>query len=87
MRLAANIDANQREICEGLKKAGRSILYLHPIGSGCPDILVGYHGKNILLEIKQLKGQLNDNQKEFFAAWRGQALVVRTLEEALEATK
>jgi len=48
-----------------------------------PDILLGYKGKNVLLEIKRAKGKLNDQQQEFKDEWRGELCVVRSVDEAL----
>jgi Holliday junction resolvase len=83
VRRAAKIDANQTEIVKALRKVGCSVLSLAAIGKGAPDILLGYKGKNVLLEIKRQKGKLNDQQEEFKAGWRGDLCVVRSIEEAL----
>ena len=56
------------------------------------DLLVGYKGWTVLIEVKAQKGPrggvsskvLTVPQKEFIAAWKGgQILVVRTLEDAM----
>lgn len=86
MRRAAKVDENQTEIVEALRKAGRQVLISSQIGKGFPDIIVGYNGKNFLLEIKIEKGKLTPDQEKFFQAWRGQVAIVRTVEEALALT-
>ena len=87
MRTAARTDNNHREIVEGLRQAHRSVLDLSGVHKGCPDILVGFQGINYLLEIKSSKkAKLTPAQVEFHSAWRGQRLVVISLEEAIEAT-
>jgi Holliday junction resolvase len=80
------VDENQREIVRALRACGCTVQHLHEVGDGCPDILVGFRGRNYLLEIKnpETKGRLTNRQKEWFSTWRGQAAVVRTAEEALE---
>lgn len=83
MRRAAKIDQNQTEIVKALRKVGCSVLSLAPIGKGAPDLLAGYRGKNVLIEVKRPKGKLNDQQQEFKAAWRGDLCVVRSVDEAL----
>lgn len=87
-RRAANIDANQPEIVDALRKAGASVAHLHGVGMGCPDILVGFRGANILMEIKDgskvpSARKLNAMQAEWHKLWQGQACVVNSAEEAL----
>lgn len=93
MRRAAKIDRNQPEIVAALRKAGCSVQPLHTVGKGCPDLLVGRAGKNVLIECKDgLKPPsarvLTDDQQDWHRDWRGPpVLVVETVEEALEAIK
>ena len=76
-------DANQQEIMNALREVGYSVLDLHEVGKGCPDILVGTHGLNILVEIKIPGAKLNDLEKKFFDSWNGPACVVNSVEEAI----
>jgi hypothetical protein len=57
---------------------------LHTIGKGCPDILVGYHGKNYLMEIKSADGRLTPDEQKFHNEWRGIIYTVRTIEQAIQ---
>lgn len=59
------------------------MLSLAPLGKGAPDLLLGYQGKNVLIEVKRPKGKLNDQQQAFRAVWRGDLCVVRSVDEAL----
>ena len=59
-------------------------MHLHAVGDGCPDICVGYKGKNYLLEIKNGPGRLTEKQVKFFSDWGGCASIVRSFEQALE---
>ena len=80
------VDTNQQAIIEALKAAGASVLDLSGVGVGCPDILCGYRGINILMEIKNPTGlgnRLTPAEREFMDNWRGQAGVVSSIEEAL----
>ena len=52
MRRAAKIDANHGDIVEALRGIGCSVLSLAPLGKGAPDLLVGYWGRNTILEVK-----------------------------------
>jgi hypothetical protein len=85
MRLRAQTDANQAEIVRALRCVGASVELLHRVGGGCPDLLVGYRGRNFLLEIKVCKGKLNTLQERYHALWRGEIRVVRSVHEALTA--
>lgn len=78
-------DANQQEIMNALREAGYSVLDLHEVGRGCPDILVGTHGINILVEIKIPGAKLNDLEKKFFETWGGPVCVVNSAEEAVSS--
>ena len=90
MRRRARIDENQPDIVAALRKAGCSVLCLHMLGKGAPDILVGVGGRNILMEIKdgkkvQSARKLTPDESDFHAEWRGQVAVVGSAEEALKA--
>ena len=52
MRRAARIDENQPDIVEALRKRGAFVQSLAAIGKGCPDLLVGFHGRWFVLEVK-----------------------------------
>src|SRR5512139_2927673 len=84
VRRAAKIDANQPEIVDGLEAIGCSVQSLAAVGSGCPDLLVGFRGANVLLELKVPGEKLNAAQKPWHAQWKGRAYVVWTLQQAIE---
>lgn len=84
-------DPNEAAIVAALRKAGATVTPLHvPV-----DLLVGYRGKNYLLEVKRPPGKsggtsesgqrLNPNQRKFFDEWAGQVRVVTSASEALLA--
>lgn len=83
--IAAATDANQKEIAKVLRAAGCSVVSLHRVGDGVPDLLVGRCGRNFLLEVKVDGRGLNDRQKDWHRAWGGQRAVVTTPEGALYA--
>lgn len=90
MRRAAKVDANQASIVSGLRKIGASVEILSAVGNGCPDLLVGYRGKNLLLEVKDgnkppSKRELTDDQVDWHESWRGQVFVVCSIEQAVKA--
>ena len=79
-------DANQPEIVRALKACGASVVDLHAMGGGCPDLLVGYRGKDYKMEVKTAKGELRDSQEDFARDWKGSpVIVVRSTVEALTA--
>lgn len=89
MRRAARIDDNQNEIVDALRGVGASVAITSMIGSGFPDIVVGYQGRNYLIEIKDgskppSKRKLTPDEQEFFDTWRGTVFVVNDINEALE---
>lgn len=88
MRRAAAVDANQPEIVAALRKAGCTVVPLHAVGDGCPDLLAGRDGRNLLIEVKDgakppSKRKLTPDQIEFHAGWRGQIAIVTSAEDAL----
>ena len=90
MRRNAKVDANQREIVAALRRAGASVQSLAPVGKGVPDLLVGFRGRNVLLEVKD--GQkppsarkLTDDEQVWQWGWKGQVLTVESVDEALDA--
>lgn len=90
MRRAAKTDANQQAIVAALRKIGATVLHLHILGQGCPDILVGWRGMNTLLELKDGSKppsgrKLTQDEVVWHAEWRGQVAVVETVEQAIAA--
>jgi hypothetical protein len=90
VRRAAKVDANQREVVAALRGAGASVQLLHAVGEGCPDLLVGYKGLNMLLEVKDgskppSAQKLTPQQEIWHRDWRGQRVVVNSPEAALAA--
>ena len=90
MRRAARVDGNQRQIVAALRAIGCTVQTLHTVGKGCPDILVGCRGTNLLMEIKD--GQkptsarrLTEDEAKWHKEWLGQVIVVATIEEAIAA--
>jgi hypothetical protein len=89
MRRAAKVDENQSDIVNGLMLFGAKVQLLHAVGQGCPDILVGFNGKNFLIEIKnpdKPKGdqKLTPDQVKWHKFWTGQKAIAHTLDEALQ---
>jgi len=90
MRHRAKIYDNQPGIVKALEQIGCSVQSLAACGNGVPDLLVGYRGYNVLLEIKDgkkipSKRKLTQDQTVWHVLWKGQVKVVETVEEAIAA--
>jgi hypothetical protein len=87
-RYAAKVDRNQSEIVGALRAVGASVQPLHSVGDGCPDLLVGWKGQNLLIEVKDHLAsvsdqKLNPRQVRWHGDWRGQCAKATTIDEAL----
>lgn len=86
------VDANQTEIVQALRACGCSVQILSAVGKGCPDLLVGYAGRNVLLEVKDgskrpSARKLTPDEQAWHEAWRGEAYVVSDVEDALSVSR
>lgn len=87
MRKRARIDGNHVEIVAALRQVGAFVQSIATIGNGCPDLLVAYHGRVFLVEVKAAGGKLTADE----AAWIGECeriggvsvYLVRSAEDAL----
>lgn len=75
-----------------LRSLGATVQPLHSIGRGCPDLLIGWRGTNLLFELKDpakvlSARRLTGDEAIWHAQWRGQVAVIETIEQALEAMK
>jgi hypothetical protein len=81
-------DANQAQIVAALRRIGASVVTLGHVGNGCPDLLVGYRGKTLLLEVKMEKGRMTEDQEKWWTGWNGRTpVIVRTQEQAIFYTQ
>ncbi len=90
MRRAARVDANHALIVAGLRACGATVQSLAAVGDGCPDIVVGHRGRNLLMEIKDgsrvpSERKLTTDQVKWHADWRGTVVVVLNVEQAIAA--
>jgi VRR-NUC domain-containing protein len=85
VRRASRTDANHSEIVKAAEQAFCSVLQLHQVGGGCPDLILGLksrHGPiNLLVEVKTEDGSLTPDQIRFHREWRGQRAVIRSINE------
>jgi hypothetical protein len=86
MRRAARVDSNQQELVQAMRKIGAKVYHVRkPL-----DLLVGYRGRNILVEVKrpEKKGHADEftkEEKEFIEGWPGEIAICYTVEEAINA--
>lgn len=83
------VDANQKEIVAGLRKCGVTVTPTHMVGDGFVDIVCGWQGRNYLFEIKDggkppSARVLTSAEADWHVSWRGEAHIIKTLDEALE---
>lgn len=82
-------DLNQQDIVFNLRKVpGVTVEDLASQGGGCPDIIVGYHDLNYLIELKNPdqppnKRKLTPDEKKWHAKWAGQVDIALTFEDCL----
>jgi hypothetical protein len=78
---AAKIDANQEAVVTALRTAGATVQSLAGVGKGVPDLLVGFKGQTLLMEVKDgFKAPsarlLTEDQIRWHGVWKGGALAV-----------
>lgn len=92
MRRAAKVDAGQDQIVSALRAMGATVRIVTQ-GNGLPDLLVGYRGFTILMEVKDGRKppsarKLTEAEQKFFDEWRGGLLaIVNNVDEALDILK
>jgi len=86
--MAKRVDRNQPKIVKELRDLGYSVAITSDLGRGFPDIVVGYAGLNILVELKaDGKKKLTDDEEKFFSDWQGQVNKCCTTQEILQAIR
>lgn len=85
---AKKVDVNQMEIVATLRKIGATVQSLATVGNGCPDLLVGFQGKNYLMEVKDgdkvpSAKKLTEDQVKWHKDWFGTVHVVESSKDAI----
>ena len=81
MRRAAKVDQNQDAVVSALRAAGATVQSLAAVGKGVPDLLVGYKGTTLLMEVKDgnkppSAQRLTEDQLKWHGEWKGGSLAV-----------
>ena len=89
MRRAAKADTTSPEIVKALRSAGITVEpRLARVGGGVPDLLAGFRGHNVLLEVKtgirDCDRKLTQDETSWHETWGGQVAVVSTADEAID---
>ena|SRR5690242_16532120 len=79
----ARVDNNHAEIVKALRQVGATVESLARIGDDVPDLLVGYRGKNYVIEVKRGKRKLSPGQKRWHEEWCGTSHIAYSITEAL----
>jgi hypothetical protein len=85
---AKKVDVNQIEIVATLRKIGATVQSLATVGNGCPDLLVGFQGKNYLMEVKDgdkvpSAQKPTKDQLKWHKDWFGTVHIVRSVKDAI----
>lgn len=84
-------DDNQTAIVQALRAIpGCAVRSTAGVGSGFPDLAVGFRGKTYLLEVKDgakaaSRRKLTDDEFNFLRIWTGHVALVNSVADALEA--
>lgn len=89
MRKFGRKDSNQSKIERQLRAIGLTVQDLSPMGDGCPDLLVGFKGRNFLFEIKDpdqppSQRKLTEFEQRWREVWKGQVHTVTSAEEIID---
>lgn len=82
--MAKRVDCNQTDIVKALRKIGACVQPIHSIGKGCPDLLVGFRGMNLLLENKMPGGKLTPAEFDWHQSWHSQVKIIQSIDEAIQ---
>lgn len=88
MRVRARKDANHTAIVQNFRDLGATVLDTAQLGNGAPDILIGYQGQNVAIEIKDgskppSKRALTVDEKQFHEEWKGWIEIVYTVDDVV----
>lgn len=89
MSYIKKVDLIQKDVVNKLRSMGATVVDLSAVGKGMTDLLVGFDGQTILLEVKSgADKKFTPAQIKFFATWTGGMLArVNSVQEAEELLK
>ena len=84
MRRKARVDENQLVIVARLRRHGATVVPLHTVGEGVPDLLVGIRGTTLLVDVKTPAGRLTERQVDWHGTWTGAPVCIVRSEEDVD---
>lgn len=71
---------------------GVSVRSIHTIGQGIGDLILGYKGKNYLIEVKDgsksaSRKKLTPDEERFHKEWTGQICIVENIDDIIDLLK
>ena len=82
MRRAAKVDTTHSAIVAYFRKRGASVADIHTV-PGLPDLIVGYYGRDVQVEVKGPKTLVAEHQRDYADDWAGRRpVVVRSEDDA-----
>ncbi len=85
---ARRVDENQAEIVAALRRAGAVVTPLHAVGNGVADLLVSFHQRWFLLEVKDgakspSRQKLTPDEREWIGRQKAPVHIVTNPVEAV----
>ena len=77
------VDKNQKQVVKELRGLGFSVALTHMVHKGFPDFVVGFHGLNILVELKSKNGTLTKQESEFIDSYKGEVTVAYSTNDVI----
>ena len=73
------VDANQATLVREFQAHGASVLLMHSLGGGAPDLAVGVGGRNHFVEVKNKdtsygRAGLSESQRKWNRRWNGEPM-------------
>lgn len=92
MRVRARKDANHIDIVGTFRQCGASVVDTAQLGGGMSDLVIGYKGTNVLVEVKDgtkppSARKLTPDEQEFQATWRGMYVIVESVDDVIKLLK
>lgn len=86
----ARTDGNHTAVMDALRAAAMKPVSTAALGKGFPDIVVGFRGVNVMLEVKDgdkppSARALSADEREFHDTWPGQIIVINSPQDAVLA--
>jgi hypothetical protein len=88
MRRAARTDGNHTDVTKALEQSGMRVTSTAALGKGFPDLVVGFRGLTMLLEVKDEaqdpnKRKLTADETKWHQSWPGHVAIVESPEAAV----